>query len=142
MYNIFCFSSFFEWFFSSNHLWNLCYWTAEICCCARSLKQKIMINQKINRELLSKSTTTLATSRFVFQTLVVLKTQRLQFRFKSSVSFLIQYTLTKKEILLPGNTINWERECYDIALCIVNVDMKVLEKNITGILSICILISL
>ena len=96
-----------------------------------------MINQKINQELLSKSTTTLAAGRSVFQTVVVLKIQRLQFRSQSFVSFLIQYTLTKKEILSPENTKNWE-----IALCIANVDMKILEKNISGILSICILILL
>ena len=101
-----------------------------------------MINQKINQELLSKSTITLTASRFVFQTAVVLKIQRLQFRSQSFVSFLIQYTLTKKGILSPENTKNWERECYDIVLCIANVDMKILEKNISGILSICILISL
>ena len=101
-----------------------------------------MINQNINRELLSGSTTTLAASRSVFQTVVVLKIQRLQFRSQSFVCFLIQYTLTKKGILSPENTKNWERECYDIVLCIANVDMKILEKNISGILSICILISL
>ena len=101
-----------------------------------------MINQKINLELLSGSTTTFAASRSVFQTFVVLKIQELQFCSQSFVSFLIQYTLTKKGILSPENTKNLERECYDTALCIANVDMKILEKNISGILSICILISL
>ena len=110
--------------------------------CIRSLKEKIMISRKINRELLSGSTATLAASRSVFQTVVVLKTQKLQFRCQSFESFLIQYTLTKKGILSPENTKNWERECYDIVLCIANVDIKILEKNISGILSICILISL
>ena len=98
-----------------------------------------MINQKITRELLSGSTTTLAATRSVFQIVVVLKTQKLQFRSQSFVSFLIQYTLTKKGILSPENTKNWERECYDIVLCIANVDIKILEKNISGIISICIL---
>ena len=101
-----------------------------------------MINQKIHLELLSGSTTTLAASRFVFQTVVVLKIQKLQFRSQSFASFLIQYTLTKKGILSPENTKNWEGECYDIVLCIANMDMKILEKNISGIMSICILISL
>ena len=58
------------------------------------------------------------------------------------MSFPIQYTLTKKEILSLENTKNWKRECYDIALRIANVDMKILEKDIYGILSICILTSL
>ena len=53
----------------------------------------------------------LATSRSVFQTVVVLKIQRLQFCLQSFVSFLIQYALTKKRILLPEYTKNWEREC-------------------------------
>ena len=101
-----------------------------------------MINQKINRELLSGSTTTLAASRSVFQTVVVLKIQRLQFCSQSFLSLLIQYTLTKKRILSLENTKNWERECYDIVFCIANADMKILEKNISDILSICILISL
>ena len=101
-----------------------------------------MINHKINLELLSGSTTTLTASRSVFQTVVVSKIQKLQFRSQSFVSFLIQYTLTKKVILLPQNTKNWERECYDIVLRIANVDIKILEKNISGILSISILISL
>ena len=99
-----------------------------------------MKNQKINRELLSKSAASLAAS--LFQTVAVLKIRRLQFRSQSFVSFLIQYTLIKNEILSPENTKNWERERYDIALCIANMDMKILEKNISGILSICILISL
>ena len=34
------------------------------------------------------------------------------------MSFLIQYNLRKKGILSPENTKNWERECYDIALCV------------------------
>ena len=89
----------------------------------------MMINQKINQELLSKSTTTLAASRPVFQNVVVLIIQRLQFRSQSFMSFLIQYPLTKKGILSPENTKSWERECREIALCIVNVDMKILEKN-------------
>ena len=101
-----------------------------------------MINQEINQEILSGRTTTLTASRSVFQTVIVLKIQRLQFRSQSFVPFLIQYTLTKKGILSPENTKNWERECYDIALFIANVDMKVLVKNISGILSMCILISL
>ena len=101
-----------------------------------------MINQKINQELLLGSTTTLAASRSVFQTVAVLKIQKLQFSFQSFVSFLTQYSLMKRGILSPENTKNWERECCDIALCIANVDMKILEKIISGILSICILISL
>lgn len=48
----------------------------------------------------------------------------------------------KKGILSLENTKNWEREYYGITLCIANVDIKVLEKNISGILTICILISL
>ena len=101
-----------------------------------------MINQKINLELLLGSTTTLAASTSVFQTVVVWKIQKLQFCSQSFVSFLIQYSLTKNGILSPENTKNWERECYDNVLCIANVDMKILEKNISGILSICILIPL
>ena len=101
-----------------------------------------MINQKINRELLSKNITTLAASRSVFQTVVVLKIQSLQFRSQSFESFLLRYILTKKGLLSSENTKNWEREFCDIALCIANVDMKILEKNTSGILSICILISL
>ena len=46
----------------------------------------IMINQKINQELLLKSTTTLAASRSAIQTAVVLKIQRLQFRPQGFVS--------------------------------------------------------
>ena len=91
--------------------------------------QKIMINQEINQEILSGRTTTLTASRSVFQTVIVLKIQRLQFRSQSFVPFLIQYTLTKKRILSPENTKNWERECYGITLFIANVDMKVLVKN-------------
>ena len=101
-----------------------------------------MVNQKITRELLSKSTTTLAASRSVFQTVVVLKIERFQYCSQGFVSFLIQYTLMKKGILSPESTKNWEQECYNIALFIANVDIKILEKNISGILNICILISL
>ena len=88
-----------------------------------------MINQKINRELLSKNITTLAASRSVFQTVVVLKIQSLQFCSQSFESFLLRYILTKKGLLSSENTKNWEREFCDIALCIANVDMKILEKN-------------
>ena len=101
-----------------------------------------MVNQNINRELLSKSTFTLVTSKSVFHTVAVLKIQRLQLRSQNFVSFLIQCTLTRKGILLSENTKSWKRERYDIALCIANVDMKIIEKNIFGILSIYILISL
>ena len=114
----------------------------DLFCCVRSLRQKIMINEKINRELLPKSTTILAASKSVFQTVAVLKIQGLQFRSQSFVPFLIQYTLTKKGILSPENTKNWEQECYNIDFSIASVDMKFPEKNISGILSICILISL
>ena len=64
-----------------------------------------MINQKINRELLSGSTTTLGASRSVFQTVVVLKIQKFQLHSQSFVSFLIQYTLRRKGILLPENIV-------------------------------------
>ena len=100
------------------------------------------MNQKITRELLSKSTTTLAASRSVFQTVAVLKIERFQYCSQGFVSFLIQYTLMKKGILSPESTKNWEQECHNIALFIANVDIKILEKNISGILNICILISL
>ena len=111
------------------HLFSLRYWSAEIYCCVKSLKQKIIINQKINREILSGKTTTPAANRSVFQTVVVLKIQRLRSRSHSFVSFLIQDTLKKKGILSPENTKTWERECYDIPLCIANVDIKLLEKK-------------
>ena len=65
----------------------------------RGLKQKIMINQKISQELFSRKTTTLAASRSVFRTVVVLNMQRFQFRSQSFVSFLIQDTLMEKGIL-------------------------------------------
>ena len=113
----------------------------EIYYCVGRIKQKIMISQKINREILSGKTTTLTASKSVFRTVVVLNIQRLQFSCQYFVSFLIQDTLTKKK-LLSQNTKNWERECYDIALCIANEDIKILEKNISGTLSIYILISL
>ena len=74
-----------------------------------------MINQKINRELFSGQTTTLAASRSVFQTVVVLNMQRFQFRSQSFMSFPIQDTLMEKGILLSENTKNWEQECYDLA---------------------------
>ena len=77
--------------------------------------QKTTIKEKINREILSGRTTTLAASRSVFQTVVVLKIQRLQFRSQGFVSFLIQYPLTKNGVLLPENTKNWEREWHDVA---------------------------
>ena len=64
-----------------------------------------MINQKINLELLSGSTTTLGASRSIFQTVVVLKIQKFQLRSQSFVSFVIQYTLMKKGILLPENIV-------------------------------------
>ena len=86
-----------------------------------------MINQKINRELFSGKTFTLAASRSVFQTAVVLNMQKFQFRSQSFVSFLIQDTLMEKGILLPENTKNWERECYDLALWNANVDIEILE---------------
>ena len=75
-----------------------------------------MINQKINRELFSGKTTTLAAIRSVFQAVVVSNMQRFQFRSQSFVSFLIKDTLMEKGILLPENTKNWEQECYDLAL--------------------------
>ena len=32
-------------------------------------------------------------------------------------------------MLSPENTKNCERKCYDLALCIASVDMKILEKK-------------
>ena len=86
-----------------------------------------MINQKFNRELFSGKTFTLAASRSVFQTAVVLNMQKFQFRSQSFVSFLIQDTLMGKGILLPENTKNWKRDCYDLALWNANVDIEILE---------------
>ena len=102
-----------------------------------------MINQKINQELLSKSTTTLAASRSAFQTAVVLKIQRLQFRSQSFVSLTKYFVLWRKSEFYRQRILKkWERECYGIALSIANMDIKNLEKNIYGILSKCILVSL
>ena len=74
--------------------------------------------------------TSLVTSRSVFETVIALNMQWLQFYSQSLASFLIQKTLTKKGILSSDNTKSWEWECYDTALCIVNVDIKIPDKSI------------
>ena len=52
--------------------------------------------------------TSLVTSRSVFETVIALNMQWLQFYSQSLASFLIQKTLTKKGILSSDNTKSWE----------------------------------
>ena len=89
-----------------------------------------MIDQKINQEILSGKATTLAV-RFVFQTVSVLNIQRFQFHSQNLVFFLIQDSVTLTGISLSEISTKWERACYGIALCLVNVDINILEKNVS-----------
>lgn len=114
----------------------------EIYCCLTRLNQKTMIDQKINQEMLLGKATILAVKRFVFQTVSVLNIQRFQFHSQNLVFFLIQDSVTLTGISLSEISTNWERECYGIALCLVNVDINILEKNVSGDPSVYILISL
>lgn len=114
----------------------------EIYCCLTRLNQKTMIDQKINQEMLLGKVTILAVRRFVFQTVSVLNIQRFQFHSQNLVFFLIQDSVTLTGISLSEISTNWERECYGIALCLVNVDINILEKNVSGDPSVYILISL